>query len=199
MADFDALYQIAVQTGDSGSDASSLYRDPNLLGHIYAAPYGLFAPDLALVLEDDFGVGGYIVGALDTRVFEAMLEENWWPALRAAHAGISDDLVGLTAGDDVYAWQTIHHPHRAPDWLVKHHPSHLHINLLPRLQGGGYGGRLLRAWIKRARGLGSTGFHLGVSQDNTRAACFYERQGLTRLFPNDGSDDEAIRFGGTFP
>ncbi|MDY7524568.1 GNAT family N-acetyltransferase [Sphingomonas sp. 10B4] len=174
-----------------------MYRDPKLLGHIYAAPYALFAPELALIVEDNFGVGGYIVGALDTTVFEQILEEKWWPALRASHADMSADLVGVTAGDDVYAWQAIHHPDRAPDWLVEHHPSHLHINLLPRLQGGGYGGRLLRAWIERARELGSTGFHLGVSQDNARAARFYERQGLTRLFPKDGSDDGAIRFGRT--
>lgn len=191
------MYQIAVKTGDSGADASRLYRDPKLLGHIYAAPYALFAPELALVLEDDFGVGGYIVGALDTRLFEQIVEEKWWPALRASHADISDDLVGVTAGNDVYAWRTIHHPHRAPDWLVEHHSSHLHINLLPRLQGGGYGGRLLQAWIERARALGSTGFHLGVSQDNMRAARFYEREGLTRLSPSDRSDDGAIWFGRT--
>jgi ribosomal protein S18 acetylase RimI-like enzyme len=191
------LYQIAVQTGDSGADASRLYRDPKLLGHIYAAPYALFAPELALVLEDDFGVGGYIVGALDTRVFERLLEEKWWPAIRASHADIGDDLVGVVVGDDVHAWRTIHDPHRAPDWLVECHLSHLHINLLPRLQGDGYGRRLLRAWIERARELGSNGFHLGVSRDNTRAARFYERQGLTRLFPYDDPDDEAIWFGGT--
>lgn len=45
-----------------------------------------------------------------------------------------------------------------------------------------------RAWLDR--------IHLRVSQDNPRAARFYERQGLTRLFPNNGSDDAAIWFGG---
>ncbi|MEG3177699.1 GNAT family N-acetyltransferase [Sphingomonas sp. RB3P16] len=191
------MYQIAVQTGDGGADASHSYRDPRLLGHIYAAPYALFAPELALVLEDDRGVGGYIVGALDTQGFEQILEEKWWPALRAAHAAMGDDLIGVTAGDDVHAWRTIHDPHRAPDWLLEHYPSHLHINLLPRVQGGGYGGRLLRAWTEQARALGSTGFHLGVSSENTRAVRFYGRQGLTRLLPNDEVDDAAIWFGGT--
>jgi hypothetical protein len=65
-ADLGALYQICLLTGDDGQDATSLFRDPQLLGHCFAAPYGLFEPSLAFVAEDADGVGGYILGALDT-------------------------------------------------------------------------------------------------------------------------------------
>ena len=85
-ADLGALYRIALATGDAGTDASKLYRDPKLVGHIYAAPYAVLAPELALVIEDEQGVGGYGVGALCTRAFEELLEDSWWTALRAAHA-----------------------------------------------------------------------------------------------------------------
>jgi len=83
--DLDALYQICLLTGDNGQDATSLFADPMLLGHFFAAPYGLFAPSLAFVLEDAQGVGGYILGALDTRAFEEQLESNWWPRLRTRY------------------------------------------------------------------------------------------------------------------
>ena len=59
-----------------------MFEDPRILGHVFAAPYGLFEPSLAFVAEDEAGVGGYIVGALDSRAFEERLEADWWPALR---------------------------------------------------------------------------------------------------------------------
>ncbi|HLY78832.1 MAG TPA: hypothetical protein VKQ70_05630, partial [Caulobacteraceae bacterium] len=67
--DLDAVYRIALATGDSGQDAAALYADPKLVGHLYAAPYAVLAPQFALVVEDELGVGGYIVGALDTLAF----------------------------------------------------------------------------------------------------------------------------------
>ena len=74
--DLDALYQVCLQTGRNGGDATALYRDPWLIGHVHAAPYGIFQPSLAFVAQDDAGVGGYILGALDSKAFEARLERD---------------------------------------------------------------------------------------------------------------------------
>ena len=57
-SDIDALYAISLATGLAGGDASSLYRDPKLIGHIYSAPYASLQPDLCLVAEDEAGVAG---------------------------------------------------------------------------------------------------------------------------------------------
>jgi hypothetical protein len=78
--DLDELYRICVQTADNGQDATSMFRDPRLPGHVYAAPYALFEPSLAFVAQDAGGVGGYIVAALDSQAFEQRLERDWWPA-----------------------------------------------------------------------------------------------------------------------
>ena len=37
-SDLDELYRICLLTGDAGQDATALYQDPRLLGHIFAAP-----------------------------------------------------------------------------------------------------------------------------------------------------------------
>ena len=84
-SDLDELYRICLLTGDAGQDATPLYQDLRLLGHIFAAPYGVLEPSLAFVAEDAAGVGGYIVGALDTQAFEERLESEWWPALRGRY------------------------------------------------------------------------------------------------------------------
>ena len=90
--DLDELYRICLQTADNGQDGTSLFRDPRLPGHVYAAPYALFEPSLAFVAQDSGGVGGYIVAALDSHAFERRLERDWWPALRASHPEPSQDL-----------------------------------------------------------------------------------------------------------
>src|SRR3546814_10812782 len=44
----------------------------------------------------------------------------------------------------------LHHPLRMPDIVLRDYPSHLHINLLPRLQGRGVGRRLIERWLRLA-------------------------------------------------
>src|SRR5262252_8324639 len=87
-SDLNDLYRICLLTGDGGNDATSMFEDPWILGHIVAAPYGLFEPSLAFVAEDELGVGGYIVGALDSRSFERRLEADWRTGGRPCANGI---------------------------------------------------------------------------------------------------------------
>jgi len=179
--DLDALYQICLLTGDDGQDATSLFADPMLLGHFFAAPYGLFAPSLAFVLEDAQGVGGYILGALDTRAFEEQLESNWWPRLRTRYP---DPAAGVPAEQwtpDQHMAHMIHHPWRIPDELAARYPSHLHIDMLPRLQAGGYGRQMTNTLTAALRDQGSRGVHLHVPRGNERAAGFYRHLGFTEL------------------
>ena len=174
--DLDALYEICLRTGDAGDDASHLVTDRRLLGDIYAAPYAHLEPDLAFVVDDGTGAGGYVLGARDTRAFEDACERDWWPGLRARHPERPD---GTTLDDLLVAM--IHHRHRQADEIVATHPSHLHIDLLPHLQGAGWGRRLLETLFERLAAAGSSGVHLGVSVRNERAIGFYRHLGFTEL------------------
>lgn len=40
---------------------------PGLPGHVWLEPYVTFEPALALAAQDPAGVGGYVLGALDSR------------------------------------------------------------------------------------------------------------------------------------
>ena len=182
--DLDSLYAISLVTGDSGRDASALYGDGRLIGHIYSAPYALLAPDLAFVAEDDEGVAGYVVGTLDTRAFDRQLERDWWPALRQQYADPSGSPEGWTA--DQQRSFAIHHPPVTPDSIVGPFPAHMHMNLLPRLQGQGFGTKLFNAWLERAREQGATGVHVGVSPTNARGMSFWQAMGFVHA-PVPGS------------
>ena len=196
--DLDDLYRICLATGDSGADASAIYRDPKLVGHLHAAPYGVFSPETAFVVEDDLGVGGYIVGALDTRAFEDRLRAEWWPTLQPRYADPFGTSHEEWNADQRAAYQ-IHHPFRAPRRVVAPFPSHLHINLLPRLQGQDLGRRLIHLMFETLQAMGSRGVHLGVSRANIRAIRFYLAYGLDQLDLPIPSGPPALYFTRAFP
>ena len=175
--DLDALYRIALATGDSGADAAQLYHDPKLVGHLFAAPYGVLAPECALVAEDDEGVAGYIIGAADTGAFEARLERDWWPTLRTQYADPKGSPPADWTPDQRLAWQ-IHHPRPPRPALLARYPAHLHIDLMPRLQGQGMGKRMIDAWLALIRAQGACGAHLEVGTANARAIRFYDKHGF---------------------
>ena len=186
--DLDALYRVCLETGDAGRDATALHDDPTLLGHVYAAPYALFEPELAFVLEDDEGIGGYVLGALDTAAFDARLEQEWWPALRSRYPLPPPEASGTA---DALLVHMIHRHHPRDAEVLVTHPSHLHIDLVARCQGSGDGSRLLDRLFDALRAAGSPGVHLGVSTRNERALGFYRHLGFEELT----ADDWIIQFG----
>jgi ribosomal protein S18 acetylase RimI-like enzyme len=184
-SDLRDLYLICLRTGDDGGDATALFADQDLLGHVYAAPYGVLEPSLAFVAEDGAGVGGYCLGALDTRAFEQRLERDWWPPLRRRYAEADVARRDRWTRDEEVAY-VIHHPWRTDDDLLADYPSHLHIDLLPRLQGRGFGRRLMDTQVAAVAGRESRGLHFFVRPGNQRALGFYLHLGFTMLRDDDG-------------
>jgi ribosomal protein S18 acetylase RimI-like enzyme len=175
IADVGSLHEICLRTGDGGNDATGLLVDGSLYGHIYAAPYLHLEPAFAFVADLDGQVAGYVVGALDTAVFEARCESDWWPTLRASHS-----LPAEGTDIDRRLVIAIHHPPITDPRVLERYPSHLHINLLPVAQGHGVGRRLITTLCDALRACGSIGVHLGVDPRNSRAIGFYEHVGMRR-------------------
>ena len=180
--DLPGVYRVCLRTGAAGTDATSLHADPDLLGHLWAGPYLVHPGSIGLVVQDEEGVAGYCVGTPDTTAFEDWLDSAWFPPLRERHPVGS----GATEADrGVVDW--IHHPRRPSAHLVATHPAHLHIDLLPRLQGQGWGRRLMDEMGRRLSAAGASGVHLGVDPANEGATAFYERLGFTRFGGDRGA------------
>jgi ribosomal protein S18 acetylase RimI-like enzyme len=162
------------------------------VGHVFAAPYAIFAPQCCFVAEDSDGVVGYIVGASDTKAFENRLEAEWWPPLRHAYPAPPAHPPEWTY--DLTMMRLIHRHFRMPSGITESYPSHLHINLLPRLQGQGVGRQLIDRWLERMRELGSRGAHLAVGTANQRAVRFYRDYGFSEL-ERTGRDASVVWFG----
>ena len=150
------------------------------MGHIYVAPYASLEPELALVVEDGQGVAGYAVGTTDTAAWEHKLEQAWWPCLRRRYAMPSEADASTWTPDQRRAFM-IHRPARTPPAVALHYPAHLHMNLLPRLQGRGVGAALFHRWMAIAGARAANAAHVAINRDNAGAIKFWGKMGFADL------------------
>ena len=132
------------------------------------------------MLEDDDGICGYALGALDSRHFYDRFDREWRPAAvcavpraRAATAG--------TGALPMKSTIKYHHPNYFCPEPHERFPSHLHIDLLPACAGPRLRPSHDGAQSRDVATLGSPGAHLGVSLRNPRAVSFYRHLGFREL------------------
>jgi GNAT superfamily N-acetyltransferase len=184
MSDIPYLYEICLKTGHSGKDASALFKDPYVIGQFYAAPYLVYPEGIGFVVEYEYRPQGYIVAAPDTATFRQWMDEVWLPPLRERYPEpLLPEIISSENERNIFS--NIHqhqHPLYTDDkpWL-KDYPAHLHIDLLPSLQGKGCGRLLMNSLCEELSRQGVPGVHLGVGFNNPGAIAFYQKTGFTAL------------------
>jgi GNAT superfamily N-acetyltransferase len=169
--DLPGAYRVCLRTGDAGGDATGRYRNPDLLGHVYAGPYVVGEPSHALIAADEDGVAGYCLAAPDTSAFAAWAASAWWPQLRDQFPRRDDG----TPDAEIIA--LIHEPPIANRDVLEAYPAHLHIDLLERVRGTGTGRRLVERQLQSLADAGASGCHLFVDASNANAIAFYGHLG----------------------
>ena len=185
--DYDAISRVCLLTAEAGANATGLYVSDDLMPDIFARPYVVLEPELAFVVEDEHGVGGYILGVADTRSFVRRFAAERLPEFRLKY----EHTEPVVTRDDL-----IRHLGFTPERMllpeVDEFPAHLHIDLLPRLQGRGLGRSLIRTLVEALQQRGVPGLHLTLDAANTGARAFYDRLGFT---PLGSSTDDAPALG----
>lgn len=174
--DLADLYDICIRTGDAGRDATGTFLDDTVIPDVYAGPYAALEPDLAWVVDTGERVSGYILGAADTRDFARRYRAQWLPGFAERHP-----LPATVANAEQRMIRAGHEPERMIGPDQDRYPAHLHIDLLPELQGRGFGRKLVRTLLAELRRRGIPGVQLGFSPQNTSAAAFYARIGFHPL------------------
>jgi ribosomal protein S18 acetylase RimI-like enzyme len=183
--DEDAAYEVCLKTGDSGKDGTHLYDDPKALGNIFVGPYIHLEPELAFVLEDPQGVCGYVLGAVDSKKFYQAFVEKWLPGIRQRHPEPTGDPAAWTPTQKLY--HQYYHPDVFCPEPYHQYPSHLHIDLLPRVQGHGLGNEMMRVLLDELAARKTPGVHLGMAPTNSRAEKFYKKLGFHELLRTSDS------------
>jgi len=193
-SDLPGAYHVCLKTGNYGQDGEPFYRDdPDALARIFVGPYLAMEPELSLILEDGDGVCGYAFGAFDSKAFFARYESEWRPGLCAQFPAPLGDPARWTRTQQVHDWY--HHPDYFTPEPYEAYPSHLHIDLLARARGRGYGRRMMEQVMDRLRQRGSPGAHLGVSMLNAPAFGFYQRLGFRELIRVGSGKEGCIYMG----
>jgi len=186
LSDLPYFYDICLKTGDESKDASALFYDQYLLGHYYAAPYLVYESGICFAVEYEYRPQGYIVAVPDTASFNQWMEEQWLPPIRKRYprpfppalSKKEKEIIGLI------------HERKFPvdkserSWLTDY-PAHLHIDLLPCLQGKGQGRVLMDMLFNELAQKKVPGLHLGVGSANTGAIAFYKKMGFSVLKEHD--------------
>jgi ribosomal protein S18 acetylase RimI-like enzyme len=189
-----AAYHVCLKTGNHGGDGEPFYRDdPDALGRIFVGPYLRFHPELALMLEDEHGLCGYALAALDSRKFYERYENEWRPKLCAKFPDPQGDPATWSRA------QAVHHLYHHPEYFCPEpyetYAAHLHIDLMQRAHRQGHGTRMMLELIERLRAAGAPGVHLGMAGSNERAHQFYLTLGFTDLCRQGAGDDETLYMG----
>lgn len=186
LEDERTLYDICVITGDSGKDATGIFNQPDLLGDIWVGPYLHLSADHCYVVQNDDGVPlGYCIATLDTTSFETVTDAVWWPAKQSFYRKPDISQQDSWSRDERIA-HLIHNPLRSPSEFLEEFPSHAHINLVPEMQGKGWGKKLMQAMEDSLRSAGSQGVHLILSAKNQNALAFYKAVGYQIIFERPG-------------
>ena len=180
-ADRADCYDICVKTAEVGGDATGIYTTDELMGDLFFGPYADLHPSLAFVVDTGERVAGYIVAAPDTKDHVRRYRDEIFPAFAAKYPLDADwptrdaHMIGLG-----------YNPERMLFPWLDEYPAHLHIDLLPELQGQGFGRRLMDTLRAALAEQGVPAVHLEMVTANVRARAFYDRLGFRELSSADG-------------
>ena len=176
ITDLSSLYRICLLTGHNGDDASPFLKDTDLVGHLFAAPYAIFEPELCFILLKNYTPSGYVLGTKNSIKFYEQCEKNWYPELRIRYPMPPKNNMSLESNFIRY----LHQNQVLPEGL-ENYPAHLHIDLLPIAQGEGNGRKLIEAFLTKLQSQNVQGVHLTVSKNNQNAIGFYSHVGFQKL------------------
>ena len=186
---------ICLRTADAGADGTGVFDDGAIWAEIFVLPYVHRHPDLAFVVEADDGrVVGYIVCAPDTDAFEDWFHDEWWPD-RGARWPKPAREQSRQDGTLIYAYSR----RGGAEPYAEDYPAHLHIDLLPEVQGQGWGRLLIATLVGALRERGVPGLHLTASLENAGALAFYPRVGFTPIPSHHGVQAFGMDLSGNGP
>lgn len=183
LADLPYIYEICWKTGYNGGSIEDFFTDKYKLGHYFAAPYLHYELECCFVVTVDNIPKGYILGTTDTKGFTQWLNTRWLPSVRK--------LYSFEEGSELHSFEQFADKCLSEDTPLDpdltDYPAHLHIDLLPELQGKGMGRKMMETFFKRCREKGADKLHLGVSKRNPAAIAFYQRLGMYAVKETEGA------------
>uniref|UniRef100_A0A8C7KUV6 Si:dkey-183c6.8 n=1 Tax=Oncorhynchus kisutch TaxID=8019 RepID=A0A8C7KUV6_ONCKI len=164
-----------LQQGAQGSPDSSPAH-PDLIGDRCLGPCLTLCPEYSMVLEDELGVCGCVLGVVDVRSFAKRCQTCWMPAMRdkypprTGHANSQEVLQQMEEDQGEY-----------PDSLLYHFPSQLRLDALPDLVDISVTRCLLTALLTALKANGSHGVFCEMQPTDRMRLDFLTKLGFLEI------------------
>lgn len=191
------VYDICRRTCMDGMDGSDCFRDcPDLVGDKLVGGFLSLTPEFCFAVEDDIGLVGYALAALDAKQFHKKLELSWLPEMCHKYPQPeknSGETLSMT--EELISW---FHNFKGdvPESIHSQHPSIMCCSLLTSVLDQSVAKRLVTCLLAALRANGSFGVYVPVSSKDRYMIEFYGKLGFLELSP--GLSPDTIYLGRAF-
>lgn len=141
--------------------------DREMLALLYADYYTEIEPQNVFILADDKDEAvGYILSAENYKNFIRVYKEKYLDRVKALSKKSAFEMK-----NDFMLMRLV----------GKIYPGHLHIDILPEVQRGGWGHKLMDILLTHLKEKGVKGVHLGVGAGNEKGVNFYKKYGFKKI------------------
>jgi protein O-GlcNAcase/histone acetyltransferase len=160
-ADEKAVYEVCRKTCDDGADGTEIFPfHTDLVGDKMVGAFLTNSPDYCFVVEDQDGVCGYVLSALDCKVHNQKQSMAWIPAMQEKYPK-PEKTNDLSPAEEMIMGFHTHKPYTSAS-LVGMYPSVVRIDMLPERCNEGIIRHCLASAIAALKTNGSHGIYAEV-------------------------------------
>ncbi|XP_067658017.1 protein O-GlcNAcase-like isoform X2 [Haliotis asinina] len=192
--DKDQVYQVCLKTCDDGMDGTDVFPDnPQLMGDRLLGGLVTNSHEYCFVVEDEEGICGYALCALDSKQLHQKTKVAWIPSMCQKYPKPDKD--DLSPADELIL--SFHNEQQMiPEVLYKRYPSLLRVDVLPnRIEDPAVPKRLLACALCAVKTSGSIGVHCELTVGDKYMMDCYAKLGFVPITGPDCMSDDAIFLG----
>ncbi|CAG2170295.1 unnamed protein product, partial [Oppiella nova] len=195
-SDETSVYDVCRKTFALERENMTLEDMTDFVGDKLIGGFLSLSPEYCFIVEDEMGICGYALAALDAQQFNKKLEISWTPELNRKYPAPTEK---LSAGqklspveeliNDMHSKTTVT---GIPEVISKNHPSVVKMSVLPHIMDLSVPKRILACIIAALKANGSTGVFCEIPVSDKKLFDFYSKLGFLHIqvsneLPNDCS------------
>ncbi|RWS08294.1 protein O-GlcNAcase-like isoform X1 [Dinothrombium tinctorium] len=184
-SDEACVYEVCHKTCNDFMQFDDGFNDmPNLLGDRFVGGFLNLSSEYCFVVEDENGICGYVLAALDSQQFQKKVEMIWYSKLCSKYPS-SGEKTGSEIVSPESVINEIHESARnkftVPEVVYKTHPSIIRINLLQHVMDISVPKRLLACVLAALKANASSGVFSKVAIRDQKMIDFYLKLGFHEI------------------
>jgi protein O-GlcNAcase/histone acetyltransferase len=194
-ADEGAVFNVCKELYSGFQENCDFCAYHDLVPDLLLGGFTTTSPAHCFILEDEEGICGYVVAAVDAKEYYKKLEIAYLPAMREKYSLVEHQEELSPAKDAIgsfYEFKPV-----LPECVYTHHPSLVRIGVSPRCKDPSASRRLLAVAFAALKASGSRGVHipLHISEDTPVGKEFYAKHSFFNIHVADEPTHDTVLLG----